>query len=360
MNKKLLEVYSDYLILSSSQTSATGLSQILDGQASHDQITRLLLSETFSSKDLWKLVKKDVFENESKDAVLIIDDSVEEKEWSEESDIIRWHYDHCKNKPVKGINIVNLIYYSNGVSIPIAFEAIKKTETVVDPKTGESKRVSPVTKNEIYRKFIRIAKENNIKFSYVISDIGFSSKENMVTVKKKFKKDFIQAIKANRRVALSESDRRQKKFVQVRSLPLEEGSEINVYLKELNFAVRLIKQVFKNKDGSVGILFLVSSDLNLSFEKITTLYQKRWKIEEFYKSIKSNASFSKSPASSVRARINHCFASIYAFFKLEKIKMMTNLNHFAIKKRIYLHALKFAYDELETLSGSKNRLALIG
>ena len=220
--------------------------------------------------------------------------------------------------------------------------------------------MSPVTKNEIYRKLVRIATENNIKFSYLISDSWFSAKENMVAVKKKLKKDFIQAIKANRKVALSESDRRQKKFTQVQSLPLEEGSEINVYLKDLSFAVRLVKQVFKNKDGSVGILFLVSSDLKLSFDEVTTLYQKRWKIEEFYKSIKSNASFAKSPASSVRARINHCFASIYAFFKLEKIKMAKKLNHFAIKKRIYLHALKFAYDELETLSGSKNRLALIG
>lgn len=167
MNKKLLEVYSDYLILSSSQTSATGLSQILDGQVSHDQITRLLLSEDFSSKDLWKLVKKDVLNNESEDAVLIIDDSVEEKEWSEESDIICWRYDHRENKMVKGINIINLIYFSRGVTLPIAFEAIKKTETVVDPKTGKTKRVSPVTKNEIYRKLVRIATENDIKFSVV-------------------------------------------------------------------------------------------------------------------------------------------------------------------------------------------------
>ena len=182
----------------------------------------------------------------------------------------------------------------------------------------------------------------------------------MTMVKKKLKSNFIQPIKSNRNVALSESGQRQKKFVTVKSLSLEEGSEINVYLKDLKFPVRLVKQVFRNKDGSVGTLFLVSGDLSLSFDKITTLYQKRWKIEEFYKSLKSNASFAESPVSSVRAGINHCFASVYAFFKLEKIKLRTRLNHFAIKKRIYFHALQFAYDELETLSGSRNRFALIG
>ena len=40
MIRALLEVYSDDLITSSSQTTATGLSKILDGQTSHDKITR--------------------------------------------------------------------------------------------------------------------------------------------------------------------------------------------------------------------------------------------------------------------------------------------------------------------------------
>jgi hypothetical protein len=42
MIRALLEVYSDDLIISSSQTTATGLSKVLDGQTSHDKITRFL------------------------------------------------------------------------------------------------------------------------------------------------------------------------------------------------------------------------------------------------------------------------------------------------------------------------------
>ncbi len=110
---------------------------------------------------------------------------------------------------------------------------------------------------------------------------------------------------------------------------------------------------------SAGELLLVSSDRKLSFDEITAIYQKRWKVEDFYKSVKSNASFAKSPARTVRTQSNHCFAAIYAFVKLEKLRIRTTLNHFAIKGQIYIEALKIAYDKLEKMSGTQNRLALV-
>ena len=48
----LLEVYSDHLIISSLQTTATGLSRVLDNQISHDRITRFLSEEDLTCKDL--------------------------------------------------------------------------------------------------------------------------------------------------------------------------------------------------------------------------------------------------------------------------------------------------------------------
>jgi hypothetical protein len=93
---------------------------------------------------------------------------------------------------------------------------------------------------------------------------------------------------------------------------------------------------------SAGELLLVSSDRKLSFDEITVISQKRWKVEEFYKSVKSNAAFAKSLASTVRTQGNHCFAAIYAFIKLGKQRIKTGLNHFAIKRQIYIEALKIA------------------
>ncbi|MAE16917.1 MAG: hypothetical protein CL923_03975 [Deltaproteobacteria bacterium] len=55
--------------------------------------------------------------------------------------------------------------------------------------------------------------------------------------------------------------------------------------------------------------------------------------QDFVLPVKSNASFAKSPASTVRTQGNHCFAAIYAFTKLEKTRIRAKLNHFAIRDK---------------------------
>ena len=68
---------------------------------------------------------------------------------------------------------------------------------------------------------------------------------------------------------------------------------MKLYFKELDFPVAVVKKVFKNEDGSSGTLYLACSDLALSYEAIFTIYKRRWKVEEYHKSLKSNCSLGK-------------------------------------------------------------------
>ena len=79
MGRDILDLYSDYLLYSNGQTTATGLSEILEGDISHDKITRFLTTELFDEKTLWKKVKKIVRAYEAEDACLIYDDTIVEK-----------------------------------------------------------------------------------------------------------------------------------------------------------------------------------------------------------------------------------------------------------------------------------------
>ena len=135
-----IDLYTDFLISQFGYATATGLSATLDNEVSHDQITRFLKNSEFTSKDLWKRVKKIVREIESEDGCLIFDDTVQEKKWTDENDIICYHYDHTKGRNVKGLNILNALYYSSGVSIPVGFEIIKKPIRFCDIKTKKEKR----------------------------------------------------------------------------------------------------------------------------------------------------------------------------------------------------------------------------
>ncbi|OIO17361.1 MAG: IS701 family transposase [Ignavibacteria bacterium CG_4_8_14_3_um_filter_37_9] len=349
MKKEYLELYTDYLMSSFSYTTATGLSVMSEGKISHDKITRFLSSEDFTPAGLWRLIKPTVREIQSEAGVIIIDDTIEEKPSTDENEIICWHFDHSQGISVKGVNIVSAMYYSNGYRIPVTFDLVRKTKTVVDEKTKKEKRISEETKNEKYQRMLKACVKNNIKFNYVLNDVWYASSENMMLVKEKLKKDFIMPIKTNRKIALSQKDKLSGKYVTVSTLELKENTQQEIYLEGVSFPLLVIKQVFKNADGSEGVLYLVSSDLTLTYEQITTIYHKRWKVEEYHKTLKQHVNLCKSPTKTVRTQSNHIFASIYSFFKLEYLSLKSGINPTALRTKLYLTANRAAFNQLENL-----------
>lgn len=346
----LLDIYTDYLISSFSQTSATGLSRLLDAEISHDKITRLLSQSHYSSSYLWRLVKSTVRDIEKDDGVLIFDDTIVEKPYMDENDIVTWHFDPSHGRTVKGLNILNCLYQSQDISVPVAFELISKPIRFCDIKTRRIKRQSEITKNDLMRQMLQTCQKNQLRYKYVLTDIWYASNENMQYIKIQLKKDFIMAMKSNRQVALSLEEKYKGHFVRLEQRKLESGTTLLVYLKGLDFPVLLTKQIFKNKDDSEGTLYLVCSALKLNYDQITTIYQKRWFVSVFHKSIKSNTTDSKSPARTVKTQGNHVFASIYAAFKLEILKLKHHTNPFALKTKLYIKALQASFAELQKLS----------
>ena len=351
MKTDYLELYTDYLISGNGYATATGLSGMMDGEISHDKITRFLTQNEFTSKDLWLKVKSIVREIETEEGCLIFDDTIQEKKWTDENEIMCWHFDHTVGKSVRGINMLNALYYSNGISIPIAFEIIKKTISFSDIKTKQVKRKSEVTKNELMRDMIQQAIHNQLKFRYVLMDIWFSSQENFEFIVK-HKKEFISALKSNRKFAITLEDKQQGRFQRVDELDLSDNQSIRGYLKGYDKEVLIVRRVFTNKDGSIGMLNLVCSDITLDSNTITTIYEKRWKVEEFYKSLKSNVALAKSPTKTVRTQSNHIFLAILSFFKLECLKMKHHLNHFALRAKLLIRANQIAFMELQKLKGA--------
>lgn len=345
-NKALLDLYSDYLISSFGQTTATGMAAMLEGSISHDQVQRLLSQAKCRSADLWLVVKPHVRAIESAAGVLIVDDSISEKPYTDENDIICWHWDHAHNRSVKGINFVSTVYFNQAQTWPVGYELIAKTETYVDPKDGKTKRRSPISKNEYFRQLVAQAVKNHILFTYVVNDTWFSSAENMMFVKYKLKKDFVMPLKDNRKVALTLEDKAHGRYVRVDSLNPEAHTTQLVYLEGIDFPLLFVKQLFTNEDGSTGVLYLVSSDTTLTYDQVTTIYQKRWNIEPYHKSLKQNAGLERSPTQTVTTQSNHFFAALCAYVKLEALKVSTRLNHFALRTKLYTKAIQTAFQTL--------------
>jgi DDE superfamily endonuclease len=349
VNKELHDLYTDYLISSFGPTTATGFSRLLEQEISHDQVTRFLASQAKTSTDLWRIAKPLVRQVESDDGVLALDDSIVEKPYTDENELICWHWDHSQNCNVKGINFLTAFYVTAQAGLPVAFDLVTKTETYIDAKTGKQKRRSSLTKNERFRMLLHVCVHNQIRFRYVLSDSWYAAADNFIYIKNVLKKEFIMPLKSNRKVALSEEEKKHGQYQALSTLDLPEGATRQIWLEGVDFPLLLAKQVFTNEDGSVGILYLVTSDLSLTYDRLTKLYQKRSSIEVFHKSLKQNASLEKSPTRTTTTQRNHFFASLCAYIKLERLRLGIGLNHFALKSKIYLSALQSAFAELVKL-----------
>ncbi len=352
MKKQDLELYTDYLLSSFTSVTATGLSRMTDGEVSHDHITRFLSKNEFNSKDLWLHVKPTVRKIESSgDGFLIFDDTIQEKAWTDENEIMCWHYDHCSGRNVKGLNILNALYHNGDCSIPVAFEIIKKTISFCDLKTKKEKRRSEVSKNELLRDMFTTCVNNSLKFKYTLLDSWFTAVDNFKHIRKRGK-HFIGALKENRLIALTKKDKMNGRYVRVSSLDLLDKQNIKGWLKDYEKEVLLVRRVFTNKDGAKSLLNLVCRDLECNGDTVAAFYQKRWKVEEFHKSLKSNAALAKSPTRKEKTQKNHIFASIYAVFKLECLKLKYKMNHFALRNKLLLKATQQAYSCLRNLQGA--------
>jgi len=344
---KLLDLYSDYLIAQNKYATAKGLSDLLDGQISHDKVTRFLNKNAFGSKSLWEYIKPEVKKIEqNQGGVLIIDDSIEEKPYTDENGIIAWHYSHAKGRCLKGVNILSSLIRYGEIALPISYEIVLKDLNFCDIKTKKEKRQCSRSKNEMFRSLIAQALTNNVEFEYVLADNWFGAKKNMEFIHYDMRKKFIIGIKANRLIAFSKDEMKMGQYHNLNTMHFKDGEKRIVWLKDVSFPVALITKIFKNEDGSTGTLYLVTNDLESGADRIYEVYQKRWRIEEFHKSIKQNASLEKSPTKVERSQRNHIFASIIAYCKLELLKIKTSINHFALKYKLLVKANQTAFFEL--------------
>lgn len=358
MDRAMLEIYSDYLISSFGQTSTTVLSKLLDGKISHDQLTRFLAQGHPLSQTVWQLAKPLVRRIEQDHGVVSVDDSVEEKPYSQENGVISWHYDHTVGRSVKGLNFITVFYSVQPseagqarLGVPVGCEVIVK-ENVWDDKKKQTVAKSRTSKNEHYRELLRNVKANGIKYRYVLNDTWYTNAENMNFVVNVLGKKFVMAIKENLIAMCCNADDIITWKGSIRDLPLAVGQVIEVYINGVDFPLHITKHVFRNKNGTTGTLYLCTNDIDLTADQTLKVYQERWPIEEYHKSLKQNASLAKCPASRPSSQIKHILCSLYGYIKLEWMKLTTKKNHFALRSSMYLAALRSSQQQLQTLRQS--------
>jgi hypothetical protein len=153
--------YIEYLIASPRNYTCSHLAEHLE--VSHDSVSDFLAQGKVRAADLWEQVKELVQDDE--ESYFIVDDSVQDKRYSQKIELARYQWSGLEGRVIKGIGVVNLIHVSQDKEVfhPIDYRLYNPDE---DAKT----------KNQHFRDMLLKAKvDKGIKANKVLFDSWYSS-----------------------------------------------------------------------------------------------------------------------------------------------------------------------------------------
>ena len=269
------------------------------------QINWIRFTTTLAERIIKEAIRP--LDSEERVNVLIIDDSMLERNRSKKVELLAKVYDHAKHAYKFGFRMLTLGWSDGNTFLPvnsILLSSENKKNRVNEAKTvdkrtvGYKRRALSMQKGTIAMlELLKAAKNSSIPAKYVLFDSWFSFPSTLHAVKE-IGYDVIGMVKKT-----------PKMFFRYNG---EDMSLISIYNRNkkrrgrsrylLSVTVDVVKDgsvipakvvYVRNRNKRKEYLCLISTDITLSEEEIIRIYGKRWDIEVFFKVCKSYLNISK-------------------------------------------------------------------
>lgn len=313
--------YVEYVISTPVNYTCTNLADHLDG-ISHDAINDYLRGEQHTAHTVWELAEPLI--NNSNEAYLILDDSVQDKSYSEKIEMVKRQYSGNAHGLVKGIGIVNLVHAYQGDYHPLDFRVYAPD---ADGKT----------KNDHFRDMVRQAFEDKgIKAQIILFDTWYAASENLKFIHK-LDKIFVTTLKDNRLVSLS----KEQGYIHLQQIEwtneqLQYG--ITVKLKEIPFKVQLFKVVATN--GDIEWVITNRAPGSIDTQVVQNENKVRWFIEQLHRELKQLTGIERCQCRKQRAQRNHFACCYHAWFALKVIAKKLGKTLYQVKHNLWSDYLR--------------------
>jgi hypothetical protein len=315
--------YVEYLVSTPKNCTCTYLAEHLEG-VSHDVVNDFLHQKRFLPGDVWQLVKDRIAE--SKEAFLLVDDSVHDKRYSRFIELVRAQYSGNEHRVVRGIGVVSLVH-SGGKEedfYPIDYRVYAPE---VDGKT----------KNEHFSEmFINAIEQKHIQARTILFDGWYASAENLKLIHRR-KRIFFTTLKSNRLVSVSKDEGylHLEEFVWT---PDRLTHGVVVKLKEVPFKVRLFKLVAP--DGDIDWVITNDLDETVTAQVAEDSSDVRWQVEELHRGLKQLTGSERCQCRAARAQRNHFACCYHAWVSLKVTARELGQTLYALRDSLFSHYLR--------------------
>ncbi|HEX2913184.1 MAG TPA: transposase [Chloroflexia bacterium] len=293
--------YIEYLINTPSNYTCSNLADHLEG-VSHDAVSDFLQRDKLTARLLWELARPLI--KDSANSFLIVDDSVQDKRYSKNIELVKLQYSGNAHGLVRGIGIVNLVHSDGSDFYPTDYR-------IYAPDCDDK------TKNDHFGDMlIRAKSERGIKANTIVFDAWYGSVANLKLVHR-LGMTFVTTIKSNRMVSVS----KEQGYIHLDQLEWSEEQLAHgqrVKLKEVPFKVQLFKLVAINGDIEWAITNRLD-DVDVHF--VQDGLKVRWQIEQLHRELKQLIGTENCQCRKQRSQRNHLACCYQAWLSI-KVKAL--------------------------------------
>jgi hypothetical protein len=297
------EEYVKYLIVSPLNQTQTYMGIHHEG-LSHDQVNRFMRGAKLRPRHLWQAVKGDVVASEQ--GFLLFDDTVINKEHSENIEMAQVQYSGNTHGLVMGISVVNCVYYNPEIN---RFWVIDYR--IYNPAADGRDKLEHM--EAMLQHTIEWKK---LPFYGVLMDTWYAT-NHLMKVINDLKKFFYCPVKENRSV------HQGVHWTHSKHLDWDEGALANghpIRLKKLDKSVevRMHRQATVTGTDGVSYTYLVTNDIHSLSETVIHRAGHRWKVEELHRETKQLTALERCQCRKARAQRNHIACANLAWVILKR------------------------------------------
>ena len=315
--------YVEYLVSTPRNCTCTYLAEHLEA-VSHDVVNDFLRQKRFMPREVWELVKDRIAD--SKEACLIVDDSVHDKRYSRLIELVRAQYSGNEHRVVRGIGVVSLVHSAGKDAdfYPIDYRVYAPD---VDGKTKN---------DHFHEMFVNAVDQKQIKARTLLFDGWYASAENLKLIHRR-NRIFFTTLKSNRLVSLY----KEQGYIHLEELEWTAdrvAHGVVVKLKEVPFKVRLFKLVAPNGD----IDWVITNDLDetMTAQVAEESSDVRWQVEELHRGLKQLTGTEKCQCRAARAQRNHLACGYHAWVSLKVKAKELGQTMYALRESLFSHYLR--------------------
>jgi hypothetical protein len=308
--------YCQYLLASQINYTLTNFAEHAE-KFSHDAANRYLAGDEIRPRLVWENVKAQVVQTAY--GFLVFDDTVIDKNFSKNIELVRSQYSGNAHKVIKGIGVVTCVYVNPKID---QFWIIDYR--IYDPDgDGKSKldHMKDMLLNCVYQK--------ELPFWAVLMDSWYASKDMMLQIER-LDKIYYCPLKGNRQVDDSGG---VKPYQRVDSLSWTESEEQHGKLIKIKgfpgaHKVKLFRVVLSTQRTD----YIVTNEMEQdNVEVVQDVCGFRWKVEQFHRETKQLTGLEGNQCRKARIVRNHIGCAILVWIRLKQVAVETQRTVYQVK-----------------------------